>query len=85
MAGAQGRNQVFGHAAAAAIYAGTESIDVELAGMISPAELAGLRAGPAGLGRIKQRTDPDEGPAAGNVLGIDRQPGLAGTEEREPS
>ncbi len=44
-----------GHAAAAAIYAGTVAIDAELAGMLSPAEMAGLRAGLAALGQIKER------------------------------
>jgi DNA-binding MarR family transcriptional regulator len=44
-----------GHAAAAAIYAGTVAIDAELAGMLSPAEMTGLRAGLAALGQIKER------------------------------
>jgi DNA-binding MarR family transcriptional regulator len=44
-----------GHAAAAAIYAGTLAIDDELALLISPAEMAGMRAGLAALGTIKER------------------------------
>jgi DNA-binding MarR family transcriptional regulator len=44
-----------GHAAAAAIYAGTVAIDDELASLISPAEMAGMRAGLAALGKIKER------------------------------
>jgi DNA-binding MarR family transcriptional regulator len=44
-----------GRAAAAAVRAGVESIDAELAGMITPSELAGLRAGLEALGHIKDR------------------------------
>jgi DNA-binding MarR family transcriptional regulator len=44
-----------GRAAAAAVRAGVESIDAELARMISPAELAGLRVGLEALGHIKDR------------------------------
>jgi DNA-binding MarR family transcriptional regulator len=44
-----------GRAAAAAVRAGVESIDAELGRMISPAELAGLRAGLEALGHIKDR------------------------------
>jgi DNA-binding MarR family transcriptional regulator len=44
-----------GRAAAAAICAGTAAIDDELARVLSPAELAGLRAGLAALGHIKER------------------------------
>jgi len=46
-----------GRAAAAAVRAGVEEVDAELAGMISPAELAGLRAGLAALARIRQRAE----------------------------
>jgi hypothetical protein len=42
-----------GRAAAAAVRAGTEQVDTTLAGMISPGEIAGLRAGLAALARIK--------------------------------
>ena len=45
-----------GRAAAAAVRAGIEAVDAELAEMLSPAELAGLRAGLAALGEIKERT-----------------------------
>jgi DNA-binding MarR family transcriptional regulator len=48
-----------GRAAAAAIRAGIEEVDAELARMLSPAELAGLRAGLAALGEIKERTEDD--------------------------
>ena len=44
-----------GRAAAVAVRAGVVVIDAELAQMISPAELAGLRAGLEALGRIKDR------------------------------
>jgi DNA-binding MarR family transcriptional regulator len=44
-----------GRAAAAAVRSGVESIDAELGRMISPAELAGLRAGLDALGHIKDR------------------------------
>ena len=43
-----------GRAAAAAIGSGVESIDTELARMISPAQLAGLRAGLFALADIKE-------------------------------
>jgi DNA-binding MarR family transcriptional regulator len=46
-----------GRAAAAAIRTGIAEIDAELAGMISPGELAGLRAGLAALGQIRERTE----------------------------
>ena len=44
-----------GHAAATAVRSGVESIDAELARMITPSELAGLRAGLEALGHIKDR------------------------------
>jgi DNA-binding MarR family transcriptional regulator len=44
-----------GRAAAAAVGAGVEMIDAELAQMVTPDELAGLRSGLAALGRIKER------------------------------
>ncbi len=44
-----------GSAAAAAVRAGVEAIDAELAGMISPTELDGLRAGLTALAAIKER------------------------------
>jgi DNA-binding MarR family transcriptional regulator len=46
-----------GRAAAAAIRAGIEEVDAELARMLAPAELAGLRAGLAALGEIKEKTE----------------------------
>jgi len=39
----------------AAVRAGVEAIDAELAGMISPTELDGLRAGLTALAAIKER------------------------------
>ena len=44
-----------GRAAAAAVRSGVESIDAELARMITPSELAGLRAGLEALGHIRDR------------------------------
>ena len=44
-----------GRAAAAAVRAGVELIDAELARMITPTELSGLRAGLQALGHIKDR------------------------------
>ena len=44
-----------GRSAAASVRAGVEAIDAELARMISPAQLAGLRAGLEALGEIKDR------------------------------
>jgi DNA-binding MarR family transcriptional regulator len=44
-----------GRAAAAAVRFGIETIDAELAQMLSPAQLAGLRAGLAALAQIKER------------------------------
>jgi len=48
-----------GRAAAEAIGAAIEQVDDELAAMITPAELAGLRAGLAALARIRERTRRD--------------------------
>lgn len=48
-----------GQAAAEAIRAGIEQVETELARMISAAELAGLRAGLAALGQIRERTERD--------------------------
>jgi DNA-binding MarR family transcriptional regulator len=45
-----------GRAAAAVIRAANRKIDAELANLISPAELAGLRAGLVALATIKERT-----------------------------
>jgi DNA-binding MarR family transcriptional regulator len=44
-----------GRAAAAAVRAGIEAIDAELAKMLSPAQLGGLRAGLVALAEIKDR------------------------------
>jgi DNA-binding MarR family transcriptional regulator len=46
-----------GSAAAAAIRAGIEEVDAELTQLLSPDELAGLRAGLAALGDIRERTE----------------------------
>jgi DNA-binding MarR family transcriptional regulator len=46
-----------GRAAAAAVSSGIESIDTELARMISPTQLAGLRAGLFALADIKERME----------------------------
>ena len=48
-----------GCAAAAAIRTGIAEVDTKLAGMLSPDELAGLRAGLAALGQIAERTEHD--------------------------
>jgi DNA-binding MarR family transcriptional regulator len=48
-----------GSAAAAVIRAGTEEVDATLARMLSPAQLAGLRAGLVALGQIREQTDDD--------------------------
>ena len=52
-----------GRAAAAAVSAGIEAVDSELAGLIAPAQLAGLRAGLIGLCTIRERLE-DEARAA---------------------
>jgi DNA-binding MarR family transcriptional regulator len=44
-----------GRGAAAAVRSGVEAVDAELAQMLTPAELAGLRSGLAALGHIKER------------------------------
>jgi DNA-binding MarR family transcriptional regulator len=51
-----------GRAAAATIRAAVGQVDKELAGMLSPGELAGLRAGLTALGVIKERTGHDGQP-----------------------
>jgi DNA-binding MarR family transcriptional regulator len=48
-----------GRAAAAAVRSGIQAIDAELAQMLTPAELAGLRSGLTALGRINERL-PEE-------------------------
>jgi DNA-binding MarR family transcriptional regulator len=47
-----------GRAAAVAIRAAVEEVGAELARMITPAELAGLRAGLAALARREGHTEP---------------------------
>jgi DNA-binding MarR family transcriptional regulator len=44
-----------GRGAAAAVRSGVEMIDAELAQMVTPTELAGLRSGLAALSQIKER------------------------------
>jgi DNA-binding MarR family transcriptional regulator len=51
-----------GRAAAEAVGAAIGQVDAELAAMITPAELAGLRAGLTALADIKGRTKPDGQP-----------------------
>jgi DNA-binding MarR family transcriptional regulator len=51
-----------GRAAAEATAAAIGQVDTELATMITPAELAGLRAGLVALARIKERTGGDGQP-----------------------
>jgi DNA-binding MarR family transcriptional regulator len=46
-----------GRAAAAAIRAGIDEVEAELALMLTPADLAGLRAGLAALGQIREKTE----------------------------
>jgi DNA-binding MarR family transcriptional regulator len=48
-----------GRAAAAEIAAATRQVDDALAQMLSPGELAGLRAGLLALGKIRERTEDD--------------------------
>jgi DNA-binding MarR family transcriptional regulator len=48
-----------GQAAADAVRSGVDAVDGELARLISPAELAGLRAGLAALGDLKDRMASD--------------------------
>jgi DNA-binding MarR family transcriptional regulator len=48
-----------GRAAAAVIRAATDEVNAKLAQMLSPAELAGLRAGLAALREIKEETEID--------------------------
>jgi DNA-binding MarR family transcriptional regulator len=49
-----------GRTAGAIVHAGIEAVDAELAAMISPAELAGLRAGLVALAQIKRRWPGDD-------------------------
>jgi DNA-binding MarR family transcriptional regulator len=49
-----------GRAAAAAVRTGVKTIDAELARMITPDELAGLRAGLEALGHIKDRMKEEQ-------------------------
>jgi DNA-binding MarR family transcriptional regulator len=51
-----------GRAAAQAVAEAIEQVDAELAAMITPAELAGLRAGLIALGKIQERTRRDGQP-----------------------
>jgi DNA-binding MarR family transcriptional regulator len=46
-----------GRAAALAVRAGVERLDAELAAMISPADMAGMRAGLRALSEIRQPTE----------------------------
>jgi hypothetical protein len=46
-----------GRAAAAAVAAGVEDVDARLAGMCSPAELDGLRAGLVALTQIREQLE----------------------------
>jgi DNA-binding MarR family transcriptional regulator len=48
-----------GRAAAAAVRAGVEAVDAELAGMLSPTQLAGLRAGLVALTEIRERLEEE--------------------------
>jgi DNA-binding MarR family transcriptional regulator len=49
-----------GRAAAAVVRAGVQAIDEELAGLVLPAELAGLRAGLVALCDIRERMEEEE-------------------------
>jgi DNA-binding MarR family transcriptional regulator len=46
-----------GRAAAAAIRAGIDQVEAELARILTPGDLAGLRAGLAALGQIREKTE----------------------------
>ena len=48
-----------GRAAAAVVRAGVQAIDEELAGLVLPAELAGLRAGLVALCNIRERMEEE--------------------------
>ncbi len=48
-----------GRAAAAVVRAAVKKIDLQLTAMLSPAEIAGLRAGLAALAAIKEKTQGD--------------------------
>lgn len=58
-----------GAAAAAAVRAGVEAIDEELAALVSPAELAGLRAGLIALCDIRERLEDEAGAGIGTPAG----------------
>jgi DNA-binding MarR family transcriptional regulator len=51
-----------GRGAAAAVRAGVQAVDAELAELISPAELAGLRAGLIALTTIRERLEQEPEP-----------------------
>jgi DNA-binding MarR family transcriptional regulator len=53
-----------GRGAATAVRAGVEAVDAELAQLISPAELAGLRAGLEALTEIRDRAEERSSPYA---------------------
>ncbi len=56
-----------GRAAAVAVRAGVDAIDAELAQMISPEQLAGLRAGLEALAEIKDRRGQEPPPGTHRV------------------
>jgi DNA-binding MarR family transcriptional regulator len=58
-----------GRAAAAAVRAGVEAIDDELAQLVSPAELAGLRAGLIALCDIRERLEDEAQAGIGTATG----------------
>jgi DNA-binding MarR family transcriptional regulator len=55
-----------GRAAANAISAGVVAVDTELAGMLTPAELTGLRAGLIALTEIRQRWEDEQAAGVGH-------------------
>ncbi|MGA2470893.1 MAG: MarR family transcriptional regulator [Solirubrobacteraceae bacterium] len=58
-----------GRAAAAAVSDGVQAVDAELAGLISPAELAGLRSGLIALCDIRERMEAEACARAGTPPG----------------
>ena len=56
--------------AAAAVRAGVEAIDAELAGLVSAAELAGLRAGLIALCDIRERLEDEARAGFGTPAGL---------------
>jgi DNA-binding MarR family transcriptional regulator len=56
-----------GRAAAEAIKAGVDAVDAELATLVSPSELAGLRAGLIALCDIRERIEEEMGAATGRA------------------